>query len=326
MADQLHFNIRDFRDILLAEIAKLEHGVRETIVNNGAVSAQRAGANAGASANIVTSTSDTDALTLKHEREVKKLRKEIADLSEQLETCQQKSVDKGLVDNLETEVEKLNRAIKKMVQEQIASENYYKSDIARLESETKVLQATADVNHKSALEEKARADALEKSYADLQKKYAELELKALTQPAEPKTVAHPLLGKIQEQPPIVTKKEELDEEEEEEADGVDPDSLPDFKHKGVIYKKDADGTLYKDSEEGWELVGQWNEKTKSIITQEIEEEEAEEEAEEDDENNLTEFVFKGKTYFLDEENNVFQETDDGYEQVGKWNGKKILFE
>ena len=35
MADQLHFNIRDFRDILLAEIAKLEHGVRETIVNNG---------------------------------------------------------------------------------------------------------------------------------------------------------------------------------------------------------------------------------------------------------------------------------------------------
>jgi hypothetical protein len=313
MADQLHFNIRDFRDILLAEIAKLEHGVRETIVNNGAVSAQRAGSN-------------DDALTLKHEREVKKLRKEIADLNEQLETCQQKSVDKGLVANLEADVEKLNRAIKKMGQEQIASENHYKSEIARLEGESKVLQATAEANHKSALEEKGRADALEKAYVELQKKYVDLESKASSVAAEPKTVSHPLLGKIQEQPPIVTKKEELDEEEESEEEGVDPDSLPDFKHKGVIYKKDADGTLYKDSEEGWELVGQWDEKTKSIIIQEIEEEEEAAEEEEDDENNLTEFVFKGKTYFLDEENNVFQETDDGYEQVGKWNGKKILLE
>jgi hypothetical protein len=263
-------------------------------------------------------------LTLKHEREVKKLRKEITDLNEQLETCQQKSVDKGLIDNLESEVEKLNRAIKKMVQEQIASENHYKSEITRLEGESKVLHATAEANHKSALEEKGRADALEKAYAELQKKCAELEAKPVAQ-AEPKTVAHPLLGKIQEQPPIVTKKEELDDDDEE-AEGVDPDSLPDFKHKGVIYKKDADGTLYKDSEEGWELVGQWDEKTKSIIIQEIEEEAEEEAEEEDDENNLTEFVFKGKTYFLDEENNVFQETDDGYEQVGKWNGKKILFE
>jgi hypothetical protein len=222
-------------------------------------------------------------------------------------------------------VEKLNRAIKKMVQEQIASENHYKSEIARLEGESKVLQATAEANHKSTLEEKGRADALEKAYAELQKKCTELEAKPVAQ-AEPKTVSHPLLGKIQEQPPIVTKKEELDDEEEADAEseGVDPDSLPDFKHKGVIYKKDTDGTLYKDSEEGWELVGRWDEKTKSIIIQEIEEEAAEEE--EEDENNLTEFVFKGKTYFLDEENNVFQETDDGYEQVGKWNGKKILFE
>jgi hypothetical protein len=297
--------------------------VRETIVNNGAVSAQRTSANAGAN----VGSSDDDTLTLKHEREVKKLRKEITDLNEQLETCQQKSVDKGLIDNLESEVEKLNRAIKKMVQEQIASENHYKSEITRLEGESKVLHATAEANHKSALEEKGRADALEKAYAELQKKCAELEAKPVAQ-AEPKTVAHPLLGKIQEQPPIVTKKEELDDEEEGEAEeeGIDPDSLPDFKHKGVIYKKDTDGTLYKDSEEGWELVGQWDEKTKSIIIQEIEEEAEEEAEEEDDENNLTEFVFKGKTYFLDEENNVFQETDDGYEQVGKWNGKKILFE
>lgn len=307
MADQLHFNIRDFRDILLAEIAKLEHGVREQIVNSGAVSAQR-----GAVLSVNGGVGE-----IQHEREVKKLRKEIADLTEQLAECQQKSVDKGLVANLEAEVEKLNRTIKKVGQEHIAAENHYRNEIARLESENKILQVTAEANHKSAIEEKGRSEALEKKCADLQKKCAELE-------AVPKTVTHPLLGKIQEQPPIV--KEELDEEEDEEdaEEGVDPDSLPDFKHKGVIYKKDADGTLYKDSEEGWELVGRWDEKTKSIVIQEIEEEAEEEDA--DDENNLTEFVFKGKTYFLDEENNVFQETDDGYEQVGKWNGKKIILE
>ena len=306
MADQLHFNIRDFRDILLAEIAKLEHGVREQIVNSGAVSAQRIGTGA------TVSTAE-----IQHERELKKLRKEVADLTEQLAICQKKSTDKDLVAELETEVEKLNRTLKKNVQEHIAAEQHYKNEIARLQMENATLQTSSDMNHKQSLQYHMENETLKKKNEELVSALAQAQ-------AEPKTVAHPLLGKIQEQPPIVNVKEELDEEEEEGSEeGVDPESLPNFKHKGVVYKKDTDGTLYKDSEDGWELVGRWDEGSKSIVLQEIEDEG---EAEDDEENNLTEFVYKGKTYFLDEENNVFQETDDGYEQVGKWNGKKILLE
>lgn len=313
MADQLHFNIRDFRDILLAEIAKLEHGVREQIVNSGAVSAQRS-----------TSVSTAE---IQHERELKKLRKEVADLTEQLATCQKKSTDKDLVAELEAEVEKLNRTIKKNAQEYIVAEQHYKSELIKLRMEYNALEVSSDMNYKQLLqsyvENEARNEALKKKNEELEAKLAQVQ-------AEPKTVSHPLLGKIQEQPPIVNVKEELDEEEEEGSEeGVDPESLPNFKHKGVVYKKDTDGTLYKDSDDGWELVGRWDEGSKSIVLQEIEDEgeaEAEAEAEDDEENNLTEFVYKGKTYFLDEENNVFQETDDGYEQVGKYNGKKIILE
>ena len=151
MADQLHFNIRDFRDILLAEIAKLEHGVREQIVNSGAVSAQR-GASASAS-----STAE-----IQHERELKKLRKEVADLTEQLATCQKKSTDKDLVAELETEVEKLNRTLKKTVQEHIAAEQHYKNEIARLQMENATLQTSSDMNHKQSLQYHMENEALKK--------------------------------------------------------------------------------------------------------------------------------------------------------------------
>jgi len=146
-------------------------------------------------------------------------------------------------------------------------------------------------------------------------------------PAPLKTVTHPLLGKIQEPVAVEAKEEEEEEVEEEEAEeGVDPSSLPNFKHKGVTYKRDTDNTLYSETEEGWEIVGTWDEKTKSIVVETASvEDEAEAEAEEE-EPELTEFIFKGKTYYLDEENAVFQSTDEGYEQVGTWNGKKILFE
>jgi ribosome-binding ATPase YchF (GTP1/OBG family) len=111
--------------------------------------------------------------------------------------------------------------------------------------------------------------------------------------------------------------EEAEEEAEEaEEEDLDPSTFPDLKHKGKVYKKSTDNTLYLETEEGWEEVGKWDAATKTII------EEAEEEADPE----LTEFQYKGKIYFLDNDNNVFEETDEGYEQVGTWNGKKILFE
>ncbi len=55
------------------------------------------------------------------------------------------------------------------------------------------------------------------------------------------------------------------------------------------------------------------------------EEEAEEEAEEEGEEPV-EFEYKGKTYYLSSDNDVYQMENDEFVQVGTWNGKKILFQ
>lgn len=54
---------------------------------------------------------------------------------------------------------------------------------------------------------------------------------------------------------------------------------------------------------------------------EEEEEEAEEEGEEP-----VEFEYKGKTYYLSSDNDVYQMENDEFVQVGTWNGKKIIFQ
>jgi len=57
-----------------------------------------------------------------------------------------------------------------------------------------------------------------------------------------------------------------------------------------------------------------------------EEQEEEEEAQEEEEGEEpVEFEYKGKTYFLSSDNDVYQEQDGEYVQVGTWNGKKIIF-
>jgi hypothetical protein len=56
---------------------------------------------------------------------------------------------------------------------------------------------------------------------------------------------------------------------------------------------------------------------------EVEEEEGEvvDEEEEDDSPPLKKIIIKGVTYYMDEDNAVYLETDDGYEQVGTYNPK-----
>ncbi len=54
-----------------------------------------------------------------------------------------------------------------------------------------------------------------------------------------------------------------------------------------------------------------------------EEEEAEEAEEEGEE--PVEFEYKGKTYYLSSDNDVYEEQEGEFVQVGTWNGKKIIF-
>jgi uncharacterized protein (DUF885 family) len=60
--------------------------------------------------------------------------------------------------------------------------------------------------------------------------------------------------------------------------------------------------------------------------EEEQEEEAENGEEEEEGEEPVEFEYKGKTYFLSSDNDVYQEQDGEYVQVGTWNGKKILFQ
>lgn len=106
------------------------------------------------------------------------------------------------------------------------------------------------------------------------------------------------------------KDEEQDDEEEQEDE--EPELVP-IKIKKVQYYIDPENNLYKETEEGYEQVGIYDRETKTIkpLEEEIEEEEVVE---------LEDFVFKGKTYQKDAENNCYL---DGC-HMGIWNGKKIV--
>lgn len=322
MADQLHYSIRDFRDILLAELTKLEFGAREHHVNTSAVASVRS-----ASLQVpVQAPVQVQEHNHEHERENKKLRKEIAELTEQIKTHEKNSKNSTIVSDLESTVESLNRQLKKVEQDNLALQHAVKS------ASNEALAKDAKI-HELGAELAAERVTVLKLQLELKGAMVQVPVQAPVQvqvpvqaPAPLKTVTHPLLGKIQEPVAVEAKEKEEVEADEESEEGIDPSSLPNFKHKGVTYKRDTDNTLYSETEEGWEIVGTWDEKTKSIVVETASvEDEAEAEAEEEDPE-LTEFIFKGKTYYLDEENAVFQSTDEGYEQVGTWNGKKILFE
>ena len=61
--------------------------------------------------------------------------------------------------------------------------------------------------------------------------------------------------------------------------------------------------------------------------EEVEEEAEEEEAADEEEGEEpVEFEYKGKTYYLSSDNDVYQMENDEFVQVGTWNGKKILFQ
>ena len=88
--------------------------------------------------------------------------------------------------------------------------------------------------------------------------------------------------------------EEAEEEGEEEGEVEEEPELKKIMVQGQAYFIDAENVAYTETEDGYEEVGTYNPKTKSIdITEaEAEEEDAEEEAEE-----MEEFVYKGQTYY-----------------------------
>ncbi len=120
--------------------------------------------------------------------------------------------------------------------------------------------------------------------------------------------------------------EEADVEDDEEASVVeeedDAPALTRMVLNNQVYFLDEENTAYQETEDGYEEVGKFNPVTKRVeVSIEQEEQEEQEEAEEEEEGiEVEEFIYKGKVYARDTENNVYL---DG-EQVGTWNGKKIV--
>jgi hypothetical protein len=108
------------------------------------------------------------------------------------------------------------------------------------------------------------------------------------------------------------------EEGNEESDTSSPDLVP-IKIDGIVYYIDDDKNVYAETEDGYEQVGTYNSVTRKIVPEAAVESEEEEE-EDDDAIEVEDFVYKGKTYQRDENNNVYL---DG-EQIGTWNGKRIV--
>ena len=316
MADHLHYSTREFRDILLAELSKLEYGIREHLFNaKGLAQAQ------------VPALAQAHQDEPKHDHEVKKLRKELAEYKELNDKLTQAASNSTIVNDLEKQVEELNRQLKKAQQENKALQStcISKAEYDAAKAEIKNIELGYVELNRELEQAKSDNKLLKTSYSEAQGRIKELEKEneGLKEELEVVKKLTAEKAKVENKNIIVAEPEEEEEVEEEEEE-TDPATFPSLKHKGKVYKQAPDNTLYLETEEGWEEVGIWDPKTKTIVEAEVEEEE-EAEAEEE-EPNFTEFQYKGKIYFLDEENNVYKETEEGYEEVGKWNGKKILFE
>ena len=114
-------------------------------------------------------------------------------------------------------------------------------------------------------------------------------------------------------------------EEVEIPDCESPTKFTPLEVDGTTYWLDNDHVVYKETDEGYEEIGSYDPETGEIsIEDEDEDEETMEEVEEEEDEGVEaeEFKYKGKTYFRDGDNNVYNE--DG-EEVGTWTGSTIKF-
>jgi hypothetical protein len=108
--------------------------------------------------------------------------------------------------------------------------------------------------------------------------------------------------------------EEAVVETESDTESSGPDLKP-IQIKGKQYYIDEEQHVYAETEDGYEEIGVYDAKTKSIVVPQEESDEEKEVAIE-----VEDFIYKGTTYQRDGENNVYL---DG-EQIGTWNGKRIV--
>ena len=130
-------------------------------------------------------------------------------------------------------------------------------------------------------------------------------------------------GQLPQEEEVVEEKDVQQDVEMEVEDEEEEDDSPDLRQvmiKGKQYFMDAENSVYVETDEGYEEIGKYNSALDCIEGTEGDSEDDTEVEEEEEGIEVEEFLYKGKTYQRDSENNVY---DDG-DQIGTWNGKKII--
>ena len=280
MADSLHLALSAFRDTMLTAVAKLEFAIRD-------------GSIGGASA---PTPATTDPSVMK---QLDALRDSV-----------------NCISTVFTEYGKDSKAMKMEIQ----------------------ALATAQ-----SVQEKTQKDALNSTVQSLQEQIASLlkateETKELLKiPAPPASTTRNIListpaltaavAAVAAQPPVMELDDSASEQDvEQSVEGEviaeeEEESGPDLRQviiKGKQYFMDAENSVYVETDEGYEEIGKYNSALDCIEGAEEAEEEVEDEEEEAVE--VEEFIYKGKTYQRDNENNVYEDGD----HIGTWNGKRIV--
>jgi hypothetical protein len=108
----------------------------------------------------------------------------------------------------------------------------------------------------------------------------------------------------------------VDEEAEAATEDVEDDAeFTQMEVDGSTYYLDKENNVYKETDEGYEQIGTYDPESGELSLDDDEEESASEAVE------TEEFVYKGKTYYRDAENTVYDEDGD---VIGMWTGTKIV--
>jgi len=108
--------------------------------------------------------------------------------------------------------------------------------------------------------------------------------------------------------------EEVEAEvEEAEVDVEEENKFRPIEHGDKTYWVDKNFVVYKETDEGYEEIGTYDTETGNLDIEDADEENAIE---------TTEFTYKGKTYYRDEDNNVYNEDS---EEIGIWTGTVVKF-
>jgi hypothetical protein len=297
MADHIHTSIASFRDSVLTAVAKLEFQLRDTFPSKTSVYNR---------SSIGSSDDYEDASRL----EIAKLTNMISQLSLRIGSLEEQ-IESSAHDKAEPIVsELLNIRPVSNTRNILVSSVRSTPALAAAVAAASVPNLDLAFNAGDAADDQCTESSIEKEEDDIQMSTVDDE--EVEEEGEDEGEEVEEEGEDEGEEVEEGNEEEDVEMEVEESVSSSPDLVP-IKIDGTVYYIDEDKNIYAETEDGYEQVGTYDPLTKKLVAETADENE-------EDAIEVEDFVYKGKTYQRDENNNVYL---DG-EQIGTWNGKRIV--